>query len=470
VKLACPRIMVAGTHSGVGKTSVTLALVSALARRGLKVQTFKVGPDYLDPTYLTLASGRPCYNLDGWMAGKDHVASIFREKASSADVAVIEGVMGLFDGSDPVGPEGSSAEIASWLQAPVLLVTHVHGLARSIAPMVRGFAFFDPNVLVAGVIANRCGSQRHGEWLSESLAAFNLPPAVAAIPRGAFPDLPSRHLGLVTADSRNLPESVLSLLGDTLERFGEVDKILEIARNAPPLLGASLGSADAHDTQRVRVGIAYDAAFHFYYQDNLEALEAHGCELVRFSPLKDRSVPVGLDGMYIGGGYPEEYADELAENRTMREDIRKFSESGRPLYAECGGLMYLSQGIESRDGTRIPLVGLLPFWTKMLERLKSLGYVEFTLSEESLFGKAGDQLRGHEFHYSEIVDDATGGNEWHDVYRGQRRRSDAILREGFQRGQTLASYVHVHFASRPHSVGHFVSKCLASRKATHYER
>ncbi len=470
MKLACPRIMVAGTHSGVGKTSITLALVSALARRGLNVQTFKVGPDYLDPTYLALASGRPCYNLDGWMAGRDHVTKIFQEKTSSADVAVIEGVMGLFDGSDPVGPEGSSAEIASWLHAPVLLVTHVHGLSRSIAPLVKGFAFFDPHVFVAGVVANRCGSQRHGEWLSESLSAFGLPPVVAAIPRGAFPDLPSRHLGLVTADSRNLSESVLSLLGDTLERFGDVDQILEIARNAPYLLGTPARPRDAHETQLVRVGIAYDEAFHFYYQDNLDALEAHGCELVRFSPLKDGCVPDGLDGMYIGGGYPEEYAQALAENRTMMDDVRKFSESGRPLYAECGGLMYLSHGIECLDGRRIPLVGLLPFWTKMLDRLKSLGYVEITLSEESLFGKAGDRLRGHEFHYSEMVDDMTVGQEWADVYRGQRRRSDAIMREGFQLRETLASYVHVHFASRPNAVRHFVGKCLASRKVNQHER
>ncbi len=406
--------------------------------------------------------------MDGWRE-KKHVTRIFREKASSADISVIEGVMGLFDGSDPVGPEGSSAEIAAWLHAPVLLVTHVHGLARSIAALVKGYASFDPQVQVAHVVANRCGSQRHGEWLSESLSAFGLPPVVAAIPRGAFPDLPSRHLGLVTANSRIFSPDVLSLLGETLERYGSVDHILETARQAPGLPADAATRSQPHSTCRVRVGIAHDEAFHFYYQDNLDALEAQGCELVRFSPLGDRNVPHGLDGMYIGGGYPEEHVRALAQNRTMMDGIRDFSESGRPLYAECGGLMYLSQGIECLDGTRVPLVALLPFWTKMLDRLKSLGYIEFTLAGESLFGRAGERLRGHEFHYSELVGDAPLGNGWEDIYRGHRRRSDTLMREGFQRNRTLASYVHVHFASRPDAVAHFVSNCLASRKVKHHE-
>lgn len=466
MNLTCPRIMVAGTNSGVGKTSVTLALVSALTRRGLKVQTFKVGPDYLDPTYLTLASGRPCYNLDGWMAGKEHVTRLFQDKAAAADIAVIEGVMGIFDGSDPVGPEGSSAEIAAWLNAPVLLVTHVHGLARSIAALVKGYATFDSNVHVAGVVANRCGSQRHGEWLAESLAAFDLPPVLAAIPRGAFPDLPSRHLGLVTADARSFSPQILNVLGETLERYGQVDRILEMANQAPDLAVEPVASNRLESNAKVRIGIAYDEAFHFYYQDNLDSLEAHGCELVRFSPLTDTTLPERLDGMYIGGGYPEEHASALSENRSMMDEVRTYSASGRPLYAECGGLMYLAQGIERLDGSRVPLVGLLPFWTRMLGRLKSLGYVEFTLSEDSLFGRAGDRLRGHEFHYSELIGEALFDNGWEDVYRGQRRRSASIMREGFQRGRTLASYVHVHFASRPHAVESFVSNCINARNSS----
>ncbi len=227
--------MVAGTGSGVGKTSVTLALVTALRKRGLTVQTFKVGPDYLDPTYLSLASGRPCYNLDGWMTSREYVCDLFATRAAGADVAVIEGVMGLFDGSDPVSPEGSAAEIAAWLEAPVFLVVKVWGVARSVSALVKGYTEFEPQVKIAGVVANYCGSERHGSWLSESLSAFGLPPLVAALPRGSLPALPSRHLGLVTAHSGNLSDSTLFDLGEALEGFGSVEEILRIAQSAPDL-------------------------------------------------------------------------------------------------------------------------------------------------------------------------------------------------------------------------------------------
>jgi cobyrinic acid a,c-diamide synthase len=459
-----PRIVVAGTSSGAGKTSVTLALVSALRKRGLTVQTFKVGPDYLDPSYLALASDRPCYNLDGWMTGREYVCSLFAEKASTADVSVIEGVMGLFDGSDPAGPEGSTAEIAAWLDAPVLLVVNVHGMARSIAAVVKGFTELDPMVKISGVVANHCGSERHAAWLSDSLTAFGLPGTVGSIRRGSLPELPSRHLGLVTADSRNLSENVMAALGDALEHQGNVDEILRLARCASDIdqsLAEQLGPVDDH---RVRLAVAHDAAFHFYYPDNLEALQAGGCELIPFSPIADASLPERLDGIYIGGGYPEEHAAALAENRPMRESIRRFAESGKTLYAECGGLMYLSQGIQALDGWRFPMVGLVPGWTRMLSRRKSLGYVEVTLTADSIMGVCGTGLRGHEFHYSELIDDPAGSDGWNSVYLLRHRRSDTMIREGFQRGNTLASYVHVHFASRPCSVERFVSACS---KASH---
>ena len=456
---ACPRIIVAGANSGVGKTSVTLALVSALKRRGLKVQTFKVGPDYLDPTYLSIASGRPCYNLDGWMMGQDYVRRLFARSASTADIAVIEGVMGLFDGSDPVHSSGSTAEIASWLDAPVLLVINVHGLARSISAVAKGYTEFDPNVTVAGIVANKCGSERHGFWLGESLKAFGMPPLVASIPRGAFPSLPSRHLGLVTADDRSLTDTVLSQLAEALENCGSVDDVLGIARNTAPIQGPAQDREPWTSRRPVRLGLAHDEAFHFYYQDNLDALEASGCKLIRFSPVSDRVLPDGLDGVYLGGGYPEEHAEALSENRSMREAIRAFAAAGKPVYAECGGLMYLSKGIQSRDGKRYEMVGLLPQWTRMLDRLKSLGYVEVTLSESSLFGKAGDKLRGHEFHYSELVDQPVDNPGCQPIYLVKRMRSDSQEPEGFQCGSVLASYVHAHFASREKALKHFVSVC-----------
>jgi len=462
VNFRCPRVIVAGTNSGVGKTSVTLALVSALRRRGLRVQTFKVGPDYLDPTYLKVASGRPCYNLDGWMTGKAYVRNLFLEKATDADVAVIEGVMGLFDGSDPVDSSGSTAEIAAWLDAPVLLVVNAHGVARSLAAMVKGYAEFDPGLKIAGVIANHCGSESHGQWLRESLDAFGLPSTLAALPRGAFADLPSRHLGLVTADTRSLPEDLLNGLAQTLENHGRLDDILRIAQSAPALPGAGAPRSNPDKDSRLRVGLAYDEAFHFYYPDNLEALEAHGCQLVSFSPLKDNELPDELAAVYFGGGYPEEHAEALARNASMIESVRRFVRTGKPVYAECGGLMYLAQGIECGNGERHCLVGLLPKWTRMLNRRKALSYVEVTLTRDSLFGKRGDRLRGHEFHYSELVGDPIEERGWRQPYLVQRRRSDEATLEGFQNGSIVASYVHAHFASRPGAVDHFVSACGAN--------
>jgi len=456
-----PRLVIAGTNSGVGKTSVALALVSALRRRGLRVQPFKVGPDYLDPTYLSVAAGRPCYNLDGWMTGKDYVCSLFVDRARTADIAVVEGVMGLFDGSDPVSGEGSTAEIAAWLDAPVILVVNVHGMARSVAAAVKGYAELDPTVKIVGVVANQSGSERHSAWLNESLAAFGLPELVAAFPRGSFPELPRRHLGLVTADNGIVSDAVLTSMADAMEQHANVDKMVSIARSAADLAEYGCAEFDKPHVRIVRVGVSKDAAFHFYYPDNLEALAQAGCELIEFSPLTDSAAPNGLDALYLGGGYPEEHAEQLSANLPMLDSIRRFAASGRPIYAECGGLMYLAQGIETRDGRRFELVGLLPHWTRMLDRLRSLGYVEVTLLQDSLFGRRGTSLRGHEFHYSELVDDPAASGLWTAAYLKSHRRALSPEPEGFQRGRVLASYVHTHFASRPGAAEHFVSVCRA---------
>ncbi len=460
----CPRLVIAGSNSGVGKTSVTLALVNALRKRGLRVQTFKVGPDYLDPTYLRLASGRPCYNLDSWMAGKEYSLRLFREKSAGADIAVVEGVMGLFDGSDPVTEEGSTAEIARLLDAPVLLVVNAHGMARSIAALVHGFCRFDSDIKIKGVLANRCGSERHGKWLAASLDSADLPSLLAAIPRGAFPELPSRHLGLVSANSRNLAQETLSQLGDALEQYGCLDEVLKLAGVAtPPGLpivpekdaGPNLSRSDS-----LRLGVALDDAFHFYYPDNLEALMSAGFELVHFSPMADKRIPDNLDALYIGGGYPEVHAAELSSNTGMLDSIRAFCKSGRPVYAECGGLMYLAQGIEVQNGTKHRMTGVFPVWSRMLPHRKSLGYVEVTLREDSLFGAAGDRIRGHEFHYSELEEDTLPEVDWNRAYSVTYRRNDRAVLEGFQSGAVLATYVHAHFASKPGAVQRFRSIAL----------
>jgi cobyrinic acid a,c-diamide synthase len=453
LSVAIPRIVMAGTQSGVGKTSLTLGLVTLLRRRGLRVQTFKVGPDYLDPTHLAVASGRACYNLDGWMMGRAHVLAQFARATRDADVAVIEGVMGLFDGASPNSIAGSTAQIATWLRAPVVLVVDTRGMARSVAALAQGFAEFDAGVRVAGVIANRCGSERHARWLAKSLRAASQPPLLGAVAAGTLPELRSRHLGLVTAGGRT--RRLCDQLADALAPVLPADAVLRAARSAP-LLPIKIPDGNCA-ARRLRVGLADDAAFHFYYADNLEALARAGVEWVRFSPLRDRSLPEDLCGLYLGGGYPEEHAAALSANGAMLRAVRRFSGL---VYAECGGLMYLSQGVVARDGKRHRMAGVLPCWTRMRERRQALGYVAVTLTRDSFFGKRGETLRGHEFHYSEL----SGTPGWPTAYAVRRRQTSAVTREGFQRGNALASYVHLHWASRPRAVRRFV-KLLEERCA-----
>ena len=459
--LSIPRVVLAGTHSGVGKTSLTLAIVAALRRRGYRVQTFKVGPDFLDPSYLALASGRPCYNLDGWMSSREYVEGLFARAAQGADISVIEGVMGMYDGAGPASSEGSTAEIARWLKAPVLLVVDASGMAFSLAAMVKGYAEFEPDLRICGVIANRCGTAWHVAALAEALQASSLPPLVGGIPLGALPNLPSRHLGLVTADSRTLSAEIIEKLALAWETHATVEEVVKLSQSAPPL-SASPGEK-VKTSRRVRIGIPYDAAFHFYYPDLLDELEAAGGEVHRFSPIQDSHLPRGLQGLYLGGGYPEEHAEALAANENMLSDIRQLAVSGRPIYAECGGLMYLGQKLETLDGREHSLVGVLPATTRMLPLRKALGYVEIELREDSLWGSRGATLRGHEFHYSELVSEPAGKEGWRAVYNLRRRDTQKTRWEGFQRGRVLASYAHLHLASRPEAVKRFLSLCEEKR-------
>ncbi|MHB8910419.1 MAG: cobyrinate a,c-diamide synthase [Syntrophales bacterium] len=472
----CPTLVIAGTQSASGKTSLTLALARALARRGLRVQTFKAGPDFLDPTYLALASGRPCYNLDGWMTGQSHVRGLFDRAITDADVALVEGVMGLFDGADAVTDEGSTAEIARWLDAPILLVANVHGMGRSIAALVKGFTGFAEGLRFAGIVANHCGSASHAALLADSLRAAGLPPLVGAIPRGAFPELAHRHLGLVTADRGRLPEALLDALADVLESrlllgalFPELRERMAAGSPADARTGQRPGEKEARHPAagekeperppaRLKIGVARDAAFHFYYRDLFDALAAAGCETLFFSPLADRRLPEGISGLYLGGGYPEAHAGTLAANGEMLAAIRSWADSGRPLYAECGGLMYLSRGLEAEAGF-FPFLGILPARTRMLAGKKALGYVEITLTADSLWGRSGEVFRGHEFHYSELIDDPAADATWRTVYALRRRRSGVLEAEGFQKGAILASYTHLAYASHPAAIEHFLQEC-----------
>jgi cobyrinic acid a,c-diamide synthase len=457
-------LVIAGTGSGVGKTSLTLGLTRCLARQGLRVQTFKVGPDFLDPSYLSAASGRTCYNLDGWMTSRDYVRRLFARATADADVAVIEGGMGLFDGASALSLEGSTAEIALWLEAPVLLVANVHGVARSLAATVQGFTHFDPQLRVAGVIGNHGGSERHRALLSESLSAAGTVPLVGMVPRDSLPALPSRHLGLVAADHAELAPGMLDALADACSQHLDIPVIVELARTAGHLTIESPPPETVPETgshRTLRLGIARDEAFHFYYPDNLEEIARRGAQWVPFSPLADRRLPADLDGLYLGGGYPELHAARLAENTDMLADVRDYAASGRVLYAECGGMMYLGQTLTTGDGAQHPMAGVLPIQTAMLPRLKVLGYAEVCWDADSLWGSAGEAIRGHEFHYSEIVHGPWPTDGWQSACTVCRRRGHPE-RSGFSQGNILAGYVHLHWASRPAAAIHFLSHCRRS--------
>jgi len=446
------RVVIAGTASGVGKTTVTVGLVRALQARGLRVAVFKCGPDYLDPTYHARAAGATCHNLDGWMMGRAAVAQTFAHTTRDADVALIEGVMGLYDGVSPTGDEGSTAELARWLGAPVLLVCDASGMARSIAALARGFAAFDPALALAGVVANQVGSRGHLDLLRKATAGQ--PGVVGGLPKAPELAFPERHLGLRTADRDAVPEALLAAWGARVEQWLDVDQILAIARRAPALPVIEDAPVAAAVARRCRIGLALDEAFHFYYDDNLRRLEQLGAELVRFSPVHDVRIP-DVDGLYLGGGYPEVHAAALAANQTMRADVAAFAAAGRPIYAECGGLMYLARQIETLDGQRHAMAGVIPGEVAMRDRLVALGYVEVETQAPTSLGGPGLRFRGHQFRYSELT--LTG--EVDHVYTVRRRRGGEVTHEGYRLGHTLASYVHAHWASNPMAARGLVDAC-----------
>ena len=456
--IAVPRVVVAGAASSVGKTTVTLALAAALRARGLKVAPFKCGPDYLDPTYHQRGAGRRSHNLDSWMMGRAAVLDTFTQGARGADIAVIEGVMGLFDSAAPDSEDGSTAEISKWLSAPILLVVDASGLARTIGAYARGFATFDPEVKLAGIICNRVASAGH---LGILRAAPSQVPILGGLPREESAAFAERHLGLFTADARSVPDELVARWAELATAWLDLNAIAAIARQAPVLPEPTAVRHRIEAAPRCRVGVAFDEAFHFYYEYNLRMLEALGAEIVRFSPVSDSELPE-VDGLYFGGGYPEALAERLSANRAMLDGIRRAAERGMPVYAECGGLMYLSEGIRTLDGRLWPMAGLIAGEARMCDRLQALGYVEVETMGDSILGPAGLRFRGHQFRYSTLTASAKPQTLLYSVRPWRRAEK---FSEGFSSGRNvLASYVHAHWASNSAAAEGFVAACASVRK------
>ncbi|MBH0182002.1 MAG: cobyrinate a,c-diamide synthase [Nitrospira sp.] len=439
-----PRLVIAGTHSGVGKTTVTLAILAALRKRGRQVQPFKAGPDFIDPGHHKAVTGRLSRNLDGWMLGEALNREIFSRAAADADLSIIEGMMGLFDGSSPVNEVGSTAELAKQLEAPVLLVIDGSAMARSAAAMVSGYAQFDPAVRVAGVIFNRVGSEGHYRLFKEAVEAETDVVVVGYLKPDPAVGIPDRHLGLVTAMEGGTDELYVRL-GKAAAETIDLGRVETLARSCNALTPASPGPVMKRDGRTIRIGVAQDQAFCFYYPENLELLEAEGAELIPFSPLRDQSLPDDVAMVYLGGGYPELHGAMLAGNVPMRTAIRKFSASGGTIYAECGGMMYLTQAIRDFSGAAHEMVGLFQAEAVMRTPGLTLGYRMVEITRSCILGSCGVTARGHEFHYSTVV--PKGPLAYACALTDALGNGTGV--DGLSIDNVVALYTHLHFASQP---------------------
>ena len=441
-----PRIFIAGTHSGVGKTTVTLALLAAFRARGREVQPFKVGPDYIDPGHHRLASGRVSRNLDGWMFTPELNQENFLRASKDAELSIIEGMMGLFDSCSPDTETGSAAQMAKQLKAPVLLVIDGSAMARSAAAMVNGYAQFDRKLWVAGVIFNRVKSEGHYQLLKEAVEKETKVKVVGYLRPDSELTIQDRHLGLKTALEQGFT-GLYDNLGQAASETIDLDSIEHLAYSSPKLSGERVdfsSYAPQSSGKKIKVGIAYDPAFCFYYPDNLELLQKCGAELILFSPISNPSLP-DVDLLYLGGGYPELYAEALERNVQMREMIRAFAERGGPIYAECGGLMYLTTWLRDFEGREYEMTGVFPAKTVIEPSTMTLGYREVTVTQACLLGEVGTTVRGHEFHYSSLVPQG----ELTYVGSVTDAQGHECGQDGLTHANVVALYTHLHFLSQP---------------------
>ncbi len=451
-----PAVIIAGTHSGCGKTTVTLGIMAALSKLAVKVQPFKCGPDFIDPTLHRLVTGKVSRNLDVRMCGSAYVRQLFARHAPQNGISIIEGVMGLFDGGN-----GSAARLAALLDIPVVLVLDVRSAAESVAAVVKGFETLDPKVRVAGVILNRVGSERHQQMIADAVKKYCRAEILGAIPRDAAITLPSRHLGLHMGAEVHLNRQRLVEL---MEHNLDLNRFQELAGStvSSEAINPALEPSEPKPADAVRLGVAWDESFCFYYQDNLDMLKEAGAEIVIFSPLHDATLPENLDGLYLGGGYPELHAAALSNNVSMREAVRAFSLSGRPVYAECGGFMFLTGSITDTEGREHAMAGVYPAASRMQKRLRRLGYRQVEMRSETLLGSTGSFCYGHEFHYSEIDEMPA------EIERGYIL--DDGRAEGYLVNNTLAGYVHLHWGRTPDAARYFVEMMGGCRKNSQHGR
>ncbi|MDI6605713.1 MAG: cobyrinate a,c-diamide synthase [Candidatus Omnitrophota bacterium] len=459
-----PRLVLAGTHSSVGKTTVALAVLMALKKRGLSVQPFKVGPDYIDPSFHSKIAGRACRNLDSFFLGRDALLELFQRQAREVSLSIIEGVMGLYDGLGENSRVGSTADIAGVLNAPVILIVDAGKMAASAGAVVLGYRKFDPGLHIAGCILNRIAGESHYQIAKRSIEAKSDIKVLGYLPKRLDFALPERHLGLTPAQEIRATK-IYEKLSCVAEEHIDMDKIICLAKNSAVLPGFKprIFSGSPVD-KKTAIAVARDESFHFYYQDNLDILEHYGARLEYFSPLRSKRLPADAGGLYIGGGFPELFAKRLSDNRLLREEILTQSRRGMPIYAECGGLMYLMKELQTADKKRFPMAGIFPGKTKMGNGLRMFGYYDVRAVKDSILAGKGSLNKGHIFHWSYLT---SMPSRLPRAFRVARRGK--ISFDGYIKNKSLASYIHLHFGCNPSWAKSFVDECfIYKRKEENY--
>lgn len=455
--MSANRLVIAGTGSGVGKTTFTIGLMAALQQKGFQVQGFKCGPDYIDPTFHTAVTGRASRNLDSWMFDEKTVIDVLERNSRDADISIIEGVMGFYDGKSPLEDRGSTAEISILTKSPVLLIVNCASMARSAAAIVKGFQLFNTKVNIVAVIANQVGSEGHYKIVKAAVEQECGIPVVGYLKKEQNIEMPSRHLGLIPAIERGELQPFFRQLGELISATVDIEKIYELS-NAPELPTIQPSIFDVKNNGQVKIAVAKDAAFNFYYEENIELLQANGATIEYFAPLDGEEVPTDADGLYIGGGFPEEFAQQLAQQTDVKKSIQQAIKKGIPTLAECGGFMFLTEAIFTTDGKRFEMVDCIPGTIQMQTRLVALGYREIFGTKENFLIREGQEAKGHEFHYS------TYSKPENIQYAYETKSRFKKQGEGYMHENLIAGYTHFHFASNPQLVVQWIEECKKYQK------
>lgn len=449
-----PRILISAPQSASGKTTVTLGVMLALRKTGLKVQPFKAGPDYLDPMQHSAACLMASRNLDSWLMRPAEIQELFNRSAKCADISVIEGAMGLYDGV-ACAEYGSSAHLSKILKLPVILVINAASFSRSAGAIALGCREFDKGVKIAGIILNNIGSANHYAYAKSAIEKKTRIPVLGFLPKDAALRIPQRHLGLVPLQEKRMSASLRRKLLNTAEKNIDVKRIIKISRKAEALkrIRKKIFISRNH-TYSATIAVAQDKAFNFYYQDNLDILKHLGARLVSFSLLSGKSLPRNINGIYIGGGYPELFAKQLSGNISMRQAILEEAGRGMPIYAECGGLMYLAEKLIDFHKKLFPMAGIFKCSAVMAKRRQALGYIEIEVMKDNILSKRKDKIRAHTFHWSYLE----SNNDLSFAYKVRKNQEE--FKDGLIYKNVLASYAHLHFGSNPNFARNFIRSCV----------